>query len=151
MATTAEKANVKVKVLVLVCFHDIRDMIMLCVIQYDPLFSLLQDYSEVVIQFGYTALFASALPIASCIAFITNTVWIKGLIWKLFHVFQRPVPSGAQDIGFWQDILLIIATVSVVTNAGLIVFTMSTLNRYSDAFRFWTFILFQWVCLAIQV
>mmetsp|Transcript_16124 Transcript_16124/g.23483 ORF Transcript_16124/g.23483 Transcript_16124/m.23483 type:complete len:243 (+) Transcript_16124:1-729(+) len=130
MGTPAEQANLKVK--------------------YDPLFTLLQDYSEVVIQFGYIAMFASALPIASCIALITNTVWIKGLIWKMFHVFQRPFPSGAQDIGFWQDILLIIATVAVVTNAGLIVFTMSTLNQFSDAFRFWTFILFQWICLAIQ-
>jgi hypothetical protein len=44
-----------------------------------------------------------------------------------------------------------ISVAAVITNAGLAVFTMDVLDSYSEAFRFWTFILFQWVCFALQV
>ncbi len=50
-----------------------------------------------------------------------------------------------------QDIFLMISVAAVITNAGLAVFTMDVLDSYSEAFRFWTFILFQWVCFALQV
>jgi hypothetical protein len=44
-----------------------------------------------------------------------------------------------------------ISVAAVITNAGLAVFTMDDLDGYSETFRFWTFILFQWVCFALQV
>ncbi len=50
-----------------------------------------------------------------------------------------------------QLIFQIITVVSVITNAGLVVFTMDTLEFLSDSLRFWIFILFQWVCFALQV
>jgi hypothetical protein len=52
--------------------------------------STLEDYSEIAIQFGYNALFASALPIASTFAFVSNIVEIKGDSWKLLNLYQRP-------------------------------------------------------------
>jgi hypothetical protein len=50
-------------------------------------------------------------------------------------------------------ILEIISRISIVTNAALIVFTMNNLQakHYSLTFRFWVFILFQWVAFAAQV
>jgi hypothetical protein len=50
-----------------------------------------------------------------------------------------------------QSIFLLLSVISVVTNAGLTVFTMNTLNDLTDASRFWIFILFQWVCFFLQV
>jgi hypothetical protein len=50
-----------------------------------------------------------------------------------------------------QSIFLLISVISVVTNAGLTVFTMNTLNQFTDATRYWIFVLFQWVCFILQV
>ncbi len=64
---------------------------------------------------------------------------------------QRPIPVAAEDIGTWQTIFLILSIISVVTNAGLICFTMDTFDDYENkSIRLWVFILFQWVCFIIQ-
>ncbi len=60
------------------------------------------------------------------------------------------MPSGAQDIGTWQTIFAIISVVAVVTNAGLICFTMDVLWDYSLQGRVWIFIGFQWVLIFVQ-
>lgn len=55
--------------------------------------SALDDYADVAIQFGYTALFVSALPMAACFAYLSNVVNIRGNGWKLLNLFQRPIPK----------------------------------------------------------
>ena len=69
--------------------------------QYDMVSSSLEDYAEVAIQFGYTALFVSALPIAALAALVSNVVEIKGDGFKLINLHQRPFPKGCEDIGTW--------------------------------------------------
>ena len=117
---------------------------------YDTSSSVLEDYAEVAIQFGYQALFVAALPMASAFALVSNFVEIKGDAWKLLTLHQRPVPLTAEDIGSWQDIFLLISIAAVLTNAGITVFTMSTLDNWSTQNRYWTFILFTWVCFLTQ-
>jgi anoctamin-10/anoctamin-7 len=63
--------------------------------------SSLEDYAEVAIGFGYTALFVSALPMAAALAFVSNAVEIKADGWKLLTLHQRPFPKGCEDIGSW--------------------------------------------------
>ena len=58
---------------------------------------------------------------------------------------------SALDIGSWQTIFLIISVIAVVTNAGLTTYTMTTLDGFSMEFKFWVFILFQWICFMLQV
>eukprot|EP01031_Cornospumella_fuschlensis_P027354 gene27354-33040_t len=118
--------------------------------KYDTMSSSLEEYAEVAIQFGYTALFVTALPMAAACALLSNIMEMKGDGWKMLNVYQRPFPKGAQDIGTWQTIFLMIAIAAVITNAGLTVFTMDALDDYSLTFRFWVFILFQYVCFSLQ-
>lgn len=44
-----------------------------------------------------------------------------------------------------------LSVAAVLTNAGLITFTMTVFNDYSSSVRFWIFIAFQWVCFSLQV
>lgn len=53
------------------------------------------------IQYGYTAMFITALPMAAFFAVISNIAEIKGDGWKLLNLHQRPVPKAAEDIGTW--------------------------------------------------
>ena len=52
---------------------------------------------------------------------------------KLITFHQRIVPSGAQDIGTWEIIFNTIAGACVLTNAGLVAFTMNILTRSKTA------------------
>lgn len=61
----------------------------------------LGDYSEVVIRFGFKALFATALPMTSFFALISNYLEVRCDGWKMLHAYQRPFPQGCQDIGAW--------------------------------------------------
>lgn len=118
---------------------------------YDLLSSSLDDYADIAIQFGYTSMFVTALPMAALFALISNFVNVRFKGFKLFNLHQRPFPKGAEDIGTWQTIFLTLSVIAVVTNAGLTVFTMNCLDHFSLVVRYWIFILFQWVCFTLQV
>jgi anoctamin-10/anoctamin-7 len=116
---------------------------------YDLLKGSLNDYAELAIQFGYMAFFVTALPASVIGAFINNYAEMRTDAYKLVHG-QRPLLAGAEDIGTWQSIFSVVATISVITNAGIIAFTMSVLEMYSFQVRVWLFIGFQWLCFLSQ-
>ena len=60
-------------------------------------------------------------------------------------------PEGAEDIGTWQTIFELLITAAVVTNAGLIVFTMGLIDGFTLYTRFFIFIGYQWILFTIQV
>ncbi len=101
------------------------------------------EFTEVAIQMGYQTLFACALPAASTFALVSNVAEIRGDAWKLLRSHQRPTPQMVEDIGAFQTIFTILAVCSVITNACLIRFTMSTLNSWGDN-QWWVFVGFQW-------
>jgi len=117
---------------------------------YNPTLEAIGLYSDIVVQFGYLALFVSALPIASLFTLITNYVSSKALTWKMLVLYQRPIPIGAQDIGVWQEIMQTIAIISILTNGALICFTMDVLDRYTPHTRTWIYIVFMWSVGLIQ-
>lgn len=68
---------------------------------YNIMKSSLNDYAEVAINFGFIALFVTALPIAALAGFISSLLEVKADAWKLMLIYQRPIPRGAEDIGMW--------------------------------------------------
>lgn len=117
---------------------------------YDIIKGPLRDYAELAIQFGYLTLFVVALPAAPFLAFISNYVEIRTDALKLFKFSQRPVPTGAEDIGTWQTIFTLVAGAAVISNAGLTFFTMTTFHYLSDVSRVWYFIGFQYLVFSIM-
>lgn len=65
-------------------------------------------------------------------------------------MYRRPIPRGCQDIGTWMSIFQVTALAAVVTNAGLICYTMSLLNDYSPWGVVWIFIGFQYTCISLM-
>jgi hypothetical protein len=65
--------------------------------------------------------------------------------YNLLMQHQRTIPQGVEDIGMWQAILEFVSTCGIVTNAGLICFTMKVLpTQYvTSNDRIWIFIGFQ--------
>lgn len=118
--------------------------------EYDRIMGTIEDYAELAVQFGYMTLFIAALPIASFVCLVSNYIEIRSDAYKLLTATRRPIPSGAEDIGTWMSIFNLTATICVVTNAGLVVFTMNVLDSYSLYARMWVFVSFQWFCFIAQ-
>lgn len=119
--------------------------------EYDTVIEGIQTYADSAIQYGFSMMFITALPIAGCFSLFSNHVKLKFNMWKLFTLYQRPIPCGAQDIGIWQSIFEFVTVIAVVTNAALVVFTMTVIpDRYSFVARFWIFVGFQWFMFFLQ-
>jgi hypothetical protein len=117
---------------------------------YNSTIEGIANYADLAIQFGFAVLFVTALPIASFLSLASNYVKAKAVGWKLTKLYQRPIPLGAQDIGTWQAIFHIVSMTAVVTNAGLVCFTMDVLQHYDIYGRSWIFIGFQWTLISVQ-
>mmetsp|Transcript_27752 Transcript_27752/g.59816 ORF Transcript_27752/g.59816 Transcript_27752/m.59816 type:complete len:763 (-) Transcript_27752:195-2483(-) len=116
---------------------------------YDGLVEGIQNYADTTIQYGFLMLFITALPCAAFVSLVGNYFKAKLNLWKLVTFYQRPVPTGAQDMGTWLSIFQFLSTAAVVTNSALICFTMDVLP-YGAAGKLWVFIGFQWALITTQ-
>ena len=88
------------------------------------------DYMEILIQFGYATLFASAYPMASLA--LCAAVWleIRSDMYKLTHLCQKPVAERVPDIGMWKRLLHSLVWMSCLTNCLLFGFTSDQMMQY---------------------
>ncbi|KAI9597435.1 calcium-activated chloride channel-domain-containing protein [Syncephalis fuscata] len=78
------------------------------------------EYNEMVVQFGFLSLFSVAFPLAPLCALINNVVEIRSDAFKLLTIYQRPLALRAQDIGMWSKILSVLALIAVPVNALIV-------------------------------
>lgn len=114
---------------------------------FEPIVSVAQLYSDVVIQFGYVTLFVAAFPLAPLFALVNNYLKVRIDAWNLLCVMQRPVPVSAKGIGSWEACLQTISYIAVITNSGIICFTMSS---EITTYEFALFVVMQYVIFVIM-
>ena len=100
---------------------------------YEPF----DDYMEVLIQFGYVVLFASAYPLASL--FMAGALWFEMRVdaYKLTHFTQKPATlpgERTRDIGVWKQILAVTIWCSCLTNCLLFGYTSDQMMHYLPDF-----------------
>ena len=61
---------------------------------------------------------------APVLAIINNFFEVRSDGSKMLDAFRRPWPIGAEDIGSWYPIFQIIGVISIVSNAGILSWTM---------------------------
>ena len=86
------------------------------------------EYLFLMTQLGFVTLFAPAVPIAALVCYVSFLLEIRTDAYKLLHNTQRPRYAGAQDIGSWQKVLVILGVMSIFTNMGLIGVTTTTFS-----------------------
>lgn len=74
------------------------------------------DYLEMVIQFGYVTLFASAFPLAAIVSFLCNVLELLSDAFKLVSLHRRPRPHRVASIGGWGVCLFVLCVASIYTN-----------------------------------
>lgn len=90
---------------------------------------LLDEYLEMVIQYGFVTLFVAAFPLAPLFAFVNNLTEIRVDANKYIFSLRRPLAQRAQDIGAWLNILESITYISVLTNGLVIALTSDFIPR----------------------
>jgi hypothetical protein len=98
------------------------------------LYDEFDDFMEILIQFGYTTLFASAYPLASLVSFAANWVEIRSDLFKLSFLDRRPFPGRSPDLGIWRSLLSCLVWMSALTNCLLAGFTSDQLMHYLPSF-----------------
>lgn len=81
------------------------------------------DYLEMVIQFGYVTLFASAFPLSGLLSIICNFIEIKSDLFKLTYVVRRPDAIRTSSIGTWLTVMQGMVWISIMTNVFIFAFT----------------------------
>ena len=88
------------------------------------------DYLEVIINFGYVTLFASATPLAPLFIYLFHFIEGYSDRYKIFNLYRRPLPVRAKNIGSWKSVLIIMTLLSVITNIFLFSFSSNQLIRF---------------------
>ncbi len=116
----------------------------------DSVVRSINSYMNIAIQFGYMVLFITALPYAPIFVFISNIVTLQCDVWSILYIFQRPIPKAAEEIGTWNSMFLLVVYIGVITNAGIVTFTLKQFDQYALWIKLWIFIGFQWTCFLWQ-
>ena len=77
------------------------------------------DLREMVVQFGYLALFSVVWPLTACSFFVNNWIELRSDAIKICVEMQRPTPQRADSIGPWLDSLGFLAWLGSITTAAL--------------------------------
>uniref|UniRef100_A0A674D2U9 Anoctamin n=1 Tax=Salmo trutta TaxID=8032 RepID=A0A674D2U9_SALTR len=97
---------------------------------------LVDEYLEMVLQFGFITIFVAAFPLAPLLALLNNIIEIRLDAYKFVTQWRRPMPARATDIGIWHGILEGIGVLAVITNAFVIAITSDYIPRFVYAFRY---------------
>merc|ERR1711988_1279848 len=105
-----------------------------------------EDYAELMTQFGFITLFATAYPLCATLAFINNLIEIRidaiklvgaadDSLFSFMSHHLRPEPTVVKDIGLWKQFLEITGYFAVVTNCALVFFTAEFADDFTKEFR----------------
>ncbi|CAO2579570.1 Ano3, partial [Lemmus lemmus] len=97
---------------------------------------LMEEYLEMVLQFGFTTIFVAAFPLAPLLALLNNIIEIRLDAYKFVTQWRRPLPARATDIGIWLGILEGIGILAVITNAFVIAITSDYIPRFVYEYKY---------------
>ena len=85
-----------------------------------PFAGTLDEYSGMIMQFGYVTLLAAACPLGPIIALLSYMIETRTDAYKMLYLNQRAPAVRAKHIGTYQGILHFMAFISIVSNAALV-------------------------------
>ena len=88
------------------------------------------DYLEMVIQYGYIMLFASAFPLAASVALLTTIIESKSDAVKLAFVTKRPQIQRTNNIGVWHKLMVAQTWLAILTNTIIFGFSSQQISYW---------------------
>ena len=88
---------------------------------------MFDEYNEVVLQYGYLALFAPAFSLAPLLALIDSICMIRIDAAKFCSVIRRPAWRECEDIGSWFTVLSVLGFTAVMVTLVVLMLFLGTL------------------------
>ncbi|RAR04132.1 plasma membrane channel protein [Stemphylium lycopersici] len=85
-----------------------------------PPYNVQEDIAEMVIQFGYLALFSPVWPLVPIGFFINNWIELRSDFLKICVEYQRPAPTRSDGIGPWVASLESLTWLGSVSSAAIV-------------------------------
>lgn len=121
--------------------------------ELEPYDSTVDDFDELVVQYGFVTLFVVAFPAAPLLALINNVFETRIDSFKVCTLTRRPEPRGCANIGTWFDILNIVSFIAVLTNVGIVCFATDLMGEWvngDNAARAYVFIIAEHLILLLK-
>jgi anoctamin-10 len=83
-------------------------------------YDVTSDLREMVVQFGYLALFSTVWPLTPVSFLANNWLELRADAVKICIEMQRPIPERADTIGPWLDSLSFLSWLGSITTAALV-------------------------------
>ncbi|KAL2192818.1 calcium-activated chloride channel-domain-containing protein [Corynascus similis CBS 632.67] len=83
-------------------------------------YNVQDDIAEIVLQFGFLALFSPAWPLIAAGFLVNNIIELRTDFFKLVHEHQRPAPVRTDGIGPWIASLDFLTWVGSVTTGAIV-------------------------------
>lgn len=83
-------------------------------------YDVTSDLREMVVQFGYLALFSVVWPLTPVSFIVNNWIELRADAVKICIEMQRPNPTRAESIGPWLDSLSLLTWLGSITSAALV-------------------------------
>ncbi|KAH7921987.1 DUF590-domain-containing protein [Leucogyrophana mollusca] len=97
-----------------------------------PEYEVFGDYSEMVTQFGYVALWSTIWPLAPVMALLNNFLEARSDAFKIAVHTRRPIPTRTDTIGPWLESLSFLTWLSALTNSALVYLFRPPDNKDGD-------------------
>lgn len=97
-------------------------------------YEIFDDYTEMVIQFGYLTLFASIYPLGSAVAICANLIEFHSDVFKLTSICRKPRVLRTSSIGTWQLLISLIVWMSALTNCFIFGYSSRQMMAYFPSF-----------------
>ncbi|CAG9330895.1 unnamed protein product [Blepharisma stoltei] len=110
----------------------------------------LDDYMELIIDYGYVVMFSAAFPIVPLIALFVNIIEVRVDAYKLCYLMKRPYPTPANSIGEWESIVRTISVIGALTNTAIIIFTANIFDLTDFATKWGYFMVIEHVLLVFK-
>jgi len=82
-----------------------------------------EDFSELVLQYGYVAMFGMVYPLTPLIFYLSNLIESRSDAYKYLFIQNRPPSENSASIGKWLETMKFIMWTAIFTNATLVIFT----------------------------
>jgi hypothetical protein len=89
----------------------------------DEMDTLIYEYNEIIILFGFVCLFSSAAPLTPII--ICALVYIEKFVdtYSIFYLKRVTIIEGASGIEIYNSIIKVFYFIGMLTNIGIVLFT----------------------------
>ena len=98
-------------------------------VEYDETLDTVRNYNTTAVQYGYIALFSVAAPATTLLALANDAMLLRLHGYKYLTNYRRIEPTGAQDIGVFEQVYAFLNVAAALSNVAILVYLPPVYTR----------------------